>query len=425
MRRLPGYARWAVGVVALVVVALGAGAVRAAPSANVYVDAAGLCKGKAPCYTTIQAGINVAVPGNVVLVYRGAYHEHVLLDRAITVRGDSKPGVVVDGDGSGAVITVTAVGSTLTRLTVQNGEAGVSLQGNWGGAASGNLLSDLKISGSVTGIFFGGAATGNTVEDTDVSGSALFAINVHDQGNSGNQFLHLKLHRNPGKGLQGYAGSDGLVLRDSSIEKNGNGGVQIGWSSGWTVENNEIVDNVGTGIVTDTVGSGSITHNYIARNSQTGVWEAGYYSHVTTRDNRIERNALGGIFFQIGSSSVVDHNMFVGNGRYGVEIMNHPSGNYVNSITGNYMFTGVGSLGDALDDAGSNTWDGNYYSSNLPWTAPFAVPGFAGMMDPYPMPQSALPKPATKADCKKDGWWLLTNGTAPFANEGKCVAFAR
>jgi hypothetical protein len=41
------------------------------------------------------------------------------------------------------------------------------------------------------------------------------------------------------------------------------------------------------------------------------------------------------------------------------------------------------------------------------------------------MPQSALPKPATKAECRKDGWWLLTNGTSPFANEGKCVAFAR
>ena len=424
MRRLPAYARWAVAIVALVVVALCAGAVRAAPPpANVYVDAAGLCKGKVPCYTTIQAGIDAAVPGNVVQIYRGTYHEHVLLATAITLRGDGNP--VVTGDGSGDVITVTAVGATLTKLTVQNGAVGVRMLGDWVGAASGNMLLDLKISGCESGILFSGWAHGNTVQDTDVTGSSLFAINVGDSGNSGNQFLHLKLHKNPGKGLNAYSGSDGLVLRDSSIEKNGNGGVQIGWSGGWTIEHNEIVDNVGMGVLTDTVWSGAITHNYIARNSQAGVGEAGYVSTVTTRDNRIESNAWSGVYFQIGSSNVVQHNMLVGNGRYGVEIPYHSYGNNYNSVTGNYIFKAAGSLGDAFDDAGLNTWDGNYYSGNLPWVAPFLIPGLAATTDTTPLMQSALPKPATKADCRKDGWWLLTNGTAPFANEGKCVAFAR
>ena len=212
MRRLPAYARWAVGIVTLVVVALCAGAALAPPPppANVYVDAAGLCKGKVPCYTTIQAGVDAAVPGDVVLVSRGTYHEHVLVAKAITLLGDSKSGAVIDGDGTGTVVTLAESGATLSQLAVKHGLVGVNVSGS-----SGNTLSDLKVSdcdnGAVPpaerlgrGIFFSGSASGNIVQDTEVTGSGLYAIDVGDQLNENNQFLRLKLHKNPGKGFNAY-----------------------------------------------------------------------------------------------------------------------------------------------------------------------------------------------------------------------------
>lgn len=62
------------------VVVLAALAVHVAPvlAANpVFVDAAGVCAGNTPCFTTIQDGVNNADPGAIVFVLPGTYPESV------------------------------------------------------------------------------------------------------------------------------------------------------------------------------------------------------------------------------------------------------------------------------------------------------------------------------------------------------------
>ena len=51
-------------------------------------------------FTTIQAAINVACPGDTIEVQSGTYHEHVIVNKTLTLLGVGSP--VVDASGSGA-----------------------------------------------------------------------------------------------------------------------------------------------------------------------------------------------------------------------------------------------------------------------------------------------------------------------------------
>lgn len=71
---------------------------------------------------TITAAVSLAEPGDLVLVAPGVYHESVKVDTArVTLRGESRDGVVVDGrlrQANGVV--VTAPGVAVENLTVKN-----------------------------------------------------------------------------------------------------------------------------------------------------------------------------------------------------------------------------------------------------------------------------------------------------------------
>ncbi|MEV8456722.1 right-handed parallel beta-helix repeat-containing protein [Streptomyces sp. NPDC052095] len=73
-------------------------------------------------YPTIQAAVDVARSGDVVLVSSGVYHEAVTVRRPrVVLRGEDRDGTVVDGQFRRANgITVTGPGSVVENLTVRN-----------------------------------------------------------------------------------------------------------------------------------------------------------------------------------------------------------------------------------------------------------------------------------------------------------------
>ena len=50
-------------------------------------------------------------------MHNGTYTENVTINKALTLTGESRAGVIVDGGGSGDVINITAAGVTLSSLT--------------------------------------------------------------------------------------------------------------------------------------------------------------------------------------------------------------------------------------------------------------------------------------------------------------------
>lgn len=72
-------------------------------------------------YPTIQAAINAASDGDTVFVRNGTYYEHVVIDKKLTVLGESNNGTIIDGNQYGNVVEVVSSNVVLRSFTVQNG----------------------------------------------------------------------------------------------------------------------------------------------------------------------------------------------------------------------------------------------------------------------------------------------------------------
>ena len=149
MSRLRPLARWAAVLAGVLTVGTSAPA-RAA--IDVFVDSGGVCAGKTPCFTTIQAGVNNAgPPPAAVFVFAGTYNESVDLG----LMGSALIG------GSAGNLMLRSVDST----GVPN-QGGVSVLPAAGAALRNSLL---PFPGSIT-------IDGFTVKSPDDSGIALGSV---------------------------------------------------------------------------------------------------------------------------------------------------------------------------------------------------------------------------------------------------------
>ncbi len=314
-------------------------------------------------YPTIQAAINAARDGDLVLVSPGVYHENLTLSgKTITLASlfhttsdETYIGqTILDGRGQTVVGVGASVGpeTRIVGFTIQNGEDGI--------AASGKLhVLNNHITGNVDGVDFS---------------------------------------------------SSGGFVRDNVFENNRDDGVDVDGATGVVVENNLIRDNDDDGVeVRLHEYSGPTLHIVIRGNTISGNGEDGLqlidYPDLSPRVFRIERNlitnnAMVGLGLMDEGVTKEDfraaslperiylfHNTFVGN-PHGVT----GGGNL---IAVNNLFVGSADLALKNVDAGSIAaynlfWDNgvNYQSSNVNInTTLFADP----LLDSHYRPRAGSP----------------------------------
>lgn len=79
--------------------------------------------GPVPDSNAIQSALDIAAPGDTVLIAAGTYHEHVVVDKPVFLLGE--PGAVIDGGGSGTVLRVNAP-AVISGFTIRNSGANQS-----------------------------------------------------------------------------------------------------------------------------------------------------------------------------------------------------------------------------------------------------------------------------------------------------------
>ncbi len=317
-------------------------------------------QGKKGCYSSINAAIAAAAPGDTIRVGRGTYHEHVIISKPLSLIGFNAANTIIDAsgnDGNGVGIYVDGM-DNLTSADIAAGQ----LTGLSGVVVQGFTVAN----GGFEGILVTNAANVTIIEN-------------HVTGNNTN----LVVPTNP-------AGCPQIPPWETSEGFDCGEGIHLDAVHHSTVANNTVDHNAGGILLTDETGPNHdnlITGNLVTENgydcgitlaSHRPPTQLGYgpdpavaygVFRNTVASNEVSKNGLlvsgngtgVGLFTSPGPSTfqtmktatfdnVVIGNRLIGNGQPGVAMHAHKAGAKLtgNLIAGNYI---AGNGADVADTA--------------------------------------------------------------------------
>jgi parallel beta-helix repeat protein len=324
--------------------------------AVIWVDDDGRDKKNAD-FSSIQAAVAAAHPGDTVMVAPGTYREHVSVETdGLTLRSQKPLAARIVApavpDPTYSVVRLAAAGVTLDGFTVTGGaspavDIGVLVDAGASAVVSRNLITDIRqpagdpYEGNGWGVWVGGlAAGGATAEVTDntITGYRKTGIVAFDPD------TFVRVTRNTVVG-----GGPGALVPQYGIE------LQAGASG--EITHNTATDHVyapaGTeaaGILVESAGRVVVSHNLLTRN-ELGVAAVRQTAPLEISHNTAVRNLLDGIYLEAVRGATVAQNTATDNGENGVRVTGQSSGNRIekNDLRGN-------AAADAFDDtAGGGT----------------------------------------------------------------------
>ncbi len=216
-------------------------------------------------FTTIQAAVSAADPGDTVYVRRGVYPENVTIDKSLSLLGEDRESTIIDGMGGESVIKITAGNVSVDGVTITNGQVGVDL-GSAQPVRQVTLRNSIVTSNTRDGIHSRNSGGDHTIEGCILSHNGAYALNAHQFSRS--------------------------VIRGCRVFGNG-GGLRVGWGWHIRVEGNLVYQNGSTGIYPDSCYYSIFERNLIHANGELGI-KLGYISSRNIiRENIILGHAEG------------------------------------------------------------------------------------------------------------------------------------
>lgn len=331
-------------------------------------------------YTTIQAAVNAAQPGDVIRVCPGTYPEQVTITMALTLRADN--GVVVNPSTTQTVTDVAGTEAIAFVFAVQG--ANVDIEGfivdgsnngltecsprlvgilyqNATGHIRHNAVRHMNLGTSPT---VNGCQSGNGIEVESASGSSS-SVTVND-----NSIWDYQKN-----GITGNESGTEITADGNAVTGIGpttgaaQNGIQIGFGAGGTLTNNTIADNVWSTCTSPTVctangtgilifqSDGVIVRNNSLVTNQVGIYVGGDNSRIAA--NTISNSVtLIGVAL-VGNDNVVVRNTFTHADQAGIYIQGNSNRVMANQITD----ASVGIL--TVSGSTGNTVSGNTFHADL------------------------------------------------------------
>jgi parallel beta-helix repeat protein len=200
-------------------------------------------------YATIQGAINALETknGHTIRVDEGTYHEHVSISKSIKLVGESRNTTIIDGTGTGPVVTLSADNASFANFMIRNGGHSWSPWDTciWGHSLSNILIENNTVMDVSNGIIFislhNSSMSHNFAEGCGVMG-------LHFDGDSDNCKMVNNTVINSFQGIVVEKSAGNFIQGNNLI--NNNVGVNFYASAGNLVEENNFMNN-SVGIILD------------------------------------------------------------------------------------------------------------------------------------------------------------------------------
>lgn len=256
-------------------------------------------------FTTIQAAVAAATPGDTILVCAGTYHERLSIAKdGLSLRAKGAPGdVVIDADLIGNGITISgATGVTIEGFTVREGHDndilllnangntvrdnvltaaihdGIQLVNSDGNLIEHNLSFD-NLAANACGINLTSGSDHNDVRQNTLKNNE-FGIQI--AGSADNVIFHNEAAGNRGNGIRNIGNASGTQIEANRVFRNGfapsavtgttNAGIRVGSGAGIVVVRNHAFDNASVDLRSD-VATARFKKNHCNTSSPTGLCE--------------------------------------------------------------------------------------------------------------------------------------------------------
>lgn len=326
-------------------------------------------------YTTIQEAIGASetLDGHTIFVEKGEYHENVVVNKTLTLTGESMETTIIDGSGVGNVTQVTADDVIVMGFTIRNSE-------KWY-PSSGIVLKDAKncnISGNKMESNANGVMSFN-------SSNICLAKNKVENNSNGFMFYHLSnsiiCGNNITANIIGISLTDSFnnMIYENNITANayslelafssenqicGNTvgsnslGIVVAGSLNNTVFKNDLMENAGPGIQLTSSSHGNVVYGNNVTANNSGVLITNSSNNTVCRNDVVDNEFFGIQLWDAASNSIYENNV----------VHNHP-GAYLCSSLNNVIFHNnfIGNSAEVI--SAGNIWDqgypsgGNYYDN--------------------------------------------------------------
>jgi parallel beta-helix repeat protein len=334
-------------------------------------------------YSTIQAAINAANPGDTIAVSSGTYYENVVVNKTVSLIGENRNSTTIVGVVNSpiweTVIDVWADDVTISNLTVVNGGDGIHLAarrskvvnctayGNsdgitiskystYPGPCQNYLRNNLLFNNSYDLFLLGSWSLDDFINDIDTSNlvngkPVYYLVNKHD--------ITINPVTFPDAGYVAIINSTNVQISNFSFSNNSDG-LLIAFSPNTLVENIEARNNF-NGISVMCSPRTAIKNCSFSINTS-GIFL--YYSDNATINGNSISNAYDGIYLISSNECVVYHNNFINNMKQvylhesvGAWDSGYPSGgNYWSDYNGTDMYSGPGQNLTGSDSIGDTPY---------------------------------------------------------------------
>jgi len=207
-------------------------------------------------YQNITSGLEHASDNDTIFVYAGTYYENVVVNKTVLLVGENKSNTIIDGKGSGNVISVTANDVNIRGFTIQSSGWTITQSGVHVYHSSGNKISDNTVRNNLYGILLKDSSKNSVCEN--IITNNRYGITC--------------------------SSSDSNYISENVLTNTNSRAIEIIFSSKNIVRRNRIADNILRGVELFYAFNNTICQNTVANNT------IGIYVHENCSENKLYHN---------------------------------------------------------------------------------------------------------------------------------------